>query len=210
MKNTQICPICGKEIDFVDDYSYFKHKSNYSATIKNMFTDKDRVGMCRKCESPIYNTNRKKIPLQLVLSILGLIVIISISIYKKDVLFFFVVAIVYWIVVNLWWNYSIFYSNRKRQHFVTTNKLKSVFCANFISDKKSNELFENNILEIKDGTQKCKVIVTKKVDESQYTFGFVEYEKDVLKQMLEKDTIFQLTNGVDILGNLEVTTTYPI
>lgn len=209
MKNTQICPICGKEIDFIDDYSYFKHKSNYSATIKNMFIDKNRIGMCRKCENPIYNTNRKKIPFQLFLSILGLIIIILISIHKKDVLFFFLVTIVYWIFINLWWNYNIFYSNRKKQHFIALNKPKSVFYANFTLSKKTNELFENNILEIKNGTQKCKIIVAKKIDENQYAFRFVEYEKDILKQMLEKYAIFQLTNGIDILGDLEVIHKYP-
>ena len=122
-----------------------------------MFIDKNRIGMCRKCETPIYNTNRKKIPFQLFLSILGLIIIILISIHKKDVLFLFLGIIVYWIIINLWWNYNIFYSNRKKQHFITPNKLKSVFCATFISNEKTNELFENNILEIKNGTQKCKI-----------------------------------------------------
>lgn len=47
-------------------------------------------------------------------------------------------------------------------------------------------------------------MVAKKIEENQYAFTFIEYEKDSLKQMLEKYDIFQLTNGVDILGNLEV------
>lgn len=204
MKNIQICPICGKKIDFIDDYYYFKHKSNYSNTIKNMFTDKNRIGMCRKCEAPVYNVNRKKIPFQLFLSILGLTIIVLISIYKKDIVFFFLVTIIYWIIINIWWNYNIFYSNRKKQHFIKPFKSKAVFCAIFISNKKTNELFENNILEIKNGNQKCKIIVAKKIEENQYAFTFIEYEKDSLKQMLEKYDIFQLTNGVDILGNLEV------
>jgi hypothetical protein len=98
--------------------------------------------------------------------------------------------------------------------------LKSVFCATFTLPKdtiletknetpKCKDLFENNILEIKNGTDNCKVILIKKVDKNQYTFRFVEHEKDTLKDMLEKYDVFQLTNGVDILGSLEVTNKYP-
>ena len=209
MKNIQICPICGKKIEIIDDYYYYKATHD----IRNMTSNKallsrKRISACKNCGNPIYNTNRKFILIKNILDSMILIISIFIGINTDFKYIFYVLMLNTLISVPIW-KYIIFYSRKYHQHFILLNQTKIVFCAIFTPYKKTNELFENNILEIKNGTQKCKIIVAKKIDENQYAFRFVEYEKDILKQMLEKYAIFQLTNGIDILGNLEVIHKYP-
>ena len=177
-------------------------------TSNKALLSKKRISACKNCRNPIYNTNRKFILIKNILDSIILIISIFISINTDFKYTFYVLMLNVLISIPIW-KYIIFCSRKNHQHFILLNQAKIVFGATFTSNKKTNELFENNILEIKNGTQKCKIIVAKKIDENQYAFRFVEYEKDILKQMLEKYAIFQFTNGIDILGNLEVIHKYP-
>lgn len=204
MKSIQICPICGRKIEIIDDYYYYKATHDIrDMTSNRTLLSRKTISACKNCGNPIYNTNRKFILVKNFLDLILLIIAILIGMNTDFKYTFYVLMLSTFISIPIW-KYIIFYSRKNHQHFILLNQPKIVFCATFTSNKKTNELFKNNILEIKNGNQKCKIIVAKKIEENQYAFTFVEYEKDDLKQMLEKYNVFQLTNGIDILGNLEV------
>ena len=88
MKNIQICPICGKKIEIIDDYYYYKATHD----IRNMTSNKallsrKRISACKNCGNPIYNTNRKFILIKNILDSMILIISIFIGIntdFKKN------------------------------------------------------------------------------------------------------------------------------
>ena len=197
MKTMQICPKCGKQITFRQVYPLFS---------------RGHIRCCPYCKTPLQIKAAEKIMILLSSGVMiGILILIEYLAVKyslpvgkasvwDDILYFsafFIILLLYFLIYGIC--HFIISVLMKRQSFVLEEREKPLYRADYelFSSGFEKEITDNNILELKIGTQNFYILL-RNVTESDFQFHFVPYQNGIT---LPEEA--ELSNGKEIITILK-------